>query len=58
LRWNNQHIPGTSQRPGSVPLDWKIVFDDTTIRADPSLGVGIGWVDIQTGNVTSLDYMP
>jgi len=57
LRWNNQHIPGTSQRPGSVPLDWKIVFDDTTIRADPSLGGGIGWVDIQTGNVTSLDYV-
>jgi len=57
LRWNNQHIPGTSQRPGSVPLEWNVVFDDTTIRADPSLGVGIGWVDIQTGNVTSLDYV-
>jgi len=57
LRWNNQHITGTSQRPGSVPLEWKVVFDDTTIRADPSLGVGIGWVDIQTGNVTSLNYV-
>jgi len=57
VRWNNQHIPGTSQRPGSVSLEWKVVFDDAAIRADPSLGAGIGWVDIQTGNVTSLEYV-
>ncbi len=56
MRWNNRHAPGASQQPGSVPLAWKVVFDDATIRADPSLPRGVGWVDIQTGNVTSLQY--
>ncbi len=56
MRWNNRHAPGTGQQPGSVPLEWKVVFDDATIRADPSLSQGVGWVDIQTGNVTSLEY--
>lgn len=56
MRWNNGHDPGTSQRPGSVPLAWKVVFDDATIRADNSLPNGIGWIDIQTGNVTTLEY--
>ncbi|MGB7788710.1 YcdB/YcdC domain-containing protein [Methanoregula sp.] len=56
IRWNNQHTPGVTQQPGSVPLAWKVLFDDATIRADPSLPQGIGWVDIQTGNVTELEY--
>jgi hypothetical protein len=57
MRWNNQHPPGSSQRPGSVMLEWKVVFDDATIRADPALSPGIGWVDIQTGNVTGMEYL-
>jgi hypothetical protein len=56
MRWNNRHPPGTSQRPGSVPLEWKVVFDDATIRADPGLTPGVGWVDIQTGAVTEIEY--
>ena len=56
IRWNNRHNPGVSQRPGSVPLAWKVLFDDATIRADPSLPQAVGWVDIQTGNVTDLEY--
>ena len=56
LRWNNQHDPGTSQRPGSVALAWKVVFDDETIRSTPSLPQGVSWVDIQTGNVTAMAY--
>lgn len=56
LRWNNKQDPGTSQRPGTVPLEWKIVFDDAVIRADSSLLPGTGWVDIQTGNVTEMVY--
>lgn len=56
IRWNNQHVPGASQRPGSVPLEWKVTFDDVVIRADPTLPEGVGWVDIQTGNVTALEY--
>jgi hypothetical protein len=56
IRWNNANSAGTSQRPGSVPLEWKIVFDDAAIRANTSLAAGTGWVDIQTGNVTALEY--
>lgn len=56
LRWNNQQVSGSSQRPGSVPLEWKITFSDDAIRADPSLSPAVAWVDIQTGNVTALDY--
>ena len=56
MRWNNRHTPGTSQRPGSVILGWKVVFDDATIRADSMLSPGVGWVDIQTGAVTEMDY--
>lgn len=56
MRWNNQHTAGTSQRPGSVPLEWKVVFDDAAIRDDPALPRGVGWVDIQTGNVTAIEY--
>lgn len=56
IRWNNRQTPGISQRPGSVPLGWKVLFDDAVIRADPSLPLAVGWVDIQTGNVTSLEY--
>jgi len=56
MRWNNGHAPGTSQRPGTVPLAWKVVFDDATIRASPSLVPGVAWVDIQTGNVTAIEY--
>lgn len=56
MRWNNRHTPGTGQRPGSVMLEWKVVFDDATIRASPTLPQGVGWVDIQTGNVTEMEY--
>ncbi|MDD1685410.1 YcdB/YcdC domain-containing protein [Methanoregula sp.] len=56
LRWNNNHDPATSQLSGTVPLEWKIVFDDAVIRADSSLPIGTGWVDIQMGNVTEMHY--
>lgn len=56
VRWNNRHNTDTTQRPGTVPLQWKVVFDDDTIRNNVSLSKGTGWVDIQTGNVTTLEY--
>lgn len=55
LRWNNDHT-GTIPRPGSVPLAWKIVFDDEILRANASLAPGIAWIDIRTGNVTAIEY--
>lgn len=56
LRWNNGQMKGTIPRPGSVPLAWKIVFDDELLRTNASLARGIAWIDIQTGNVTALEY--
>lgn len=56
LRWNNQQTSDAGQRPGSVPLAWKVTFDDDTFPATTSHAEGIAWVDIQTGNITSLDY--
>lgn len=56
LRWNNGGIPKTAQRPGSIPLAWKVIFDDEILRTNTSLAPGIAWVDIQTGNVTAIKY--
>jgi hypothetical protein len=56
ILWQNRHPPGIVQRPGSIPLRWKVVFDDDIIRANSSLPAATGWVDIRTGNVTELDY--
>lgn len=56
LRWNNGQMKGTVPRPGSVHLAWKIVFDDEMLRANTKLAPGIAWVDIQTGNVTAIEY--
>ncbi|HEX3001868.1 MAG TPA: hypothetical protein VHN82_05815, partial [Methanoregula sp.] len=56
MRWNNRHGPGVSQRPGTVPLAWKISFDDEVIRSNTSPSRAVAWVDIQTGNVTAMEY--
>jgi len=56
LRWNNGQMKGTIPRPGSVPLVWKIVFDDEILRTNASLAPGVAWIDIQTGNVTAIQY--
>ncbi|MDD5143038.1 YcdB/YcdC domain-containing protein [Methanoregula sp.] len=56
LRWNNGQMKGTIPRPGSVPLAWKIVFDDEILRTNASLASRIVWIDIQTGNVTVIEY--
>jgi len=56
ILWQNRHPPGIIQQPGSIPLRWKVVFDDDIIRANASLPPATGWVDIRTGNVTELDY--
>jgi hypothetical protein len=56
LRWKNRVPYGTIPRPGTIPLAWKVVFDDVVIRANASGGPGIAWVDMQTGNVISFEY--
>ena len=56
MRWKNGQMKATVPRPGSVPLAWKIVFDDDILRTNASLAPGIAWIDIQTGNVTAIEY--
>ena len=57
LRWMDLHnadkiTPG----PGSIPLAWKVMFDDETIRAQQYPIPEHGWVDAQNGNLLDLYY--
>jgi len=55
--WKDAHSPGTTPRPSSIPLAWKVVFTDETIRANPSiLKPGVGWVDTYTGEIIDISY--
>jgi hypothetical protein len=56
IRWKDRHDPATIPRPSTIPLAWKIVFDDETIRANPKLSPGVGWVDAQTGDLLEITY--
>ncbi|MGB9176184.1 MAG: hypothetical protein WCB46_05545 [Methanoregula sp.] len=56
IRWKDRHDPATTPRPGTIPLAWKIVFDDDSIRANPALSPGVGWVDAQTGELLEITY--
>jgi hypothetical protein len=56
VRWKDRHDPATIPRPSTIPLAWKIVFDDETIRANPKLSPGVGWVDAQTGELLEITY--
>lgn len=55
--WKDGHTPGTTPRPSSIPLAWKVVFTDETIRANPGiLKPGVGWVDTYTGEIIDISY--
>jgi hypothetical protein len=56
VRWKDRHDPATIPRPSTIPLAWKIVFDDETIRANQKLSPGVGWVDAQTGELLEITY--
>lgn len=56
IRWKDGHIAGTTPRPGSIPLAWKIVFDDELIRAEKTPVPAVGWVDVQSGSLLEFDY--
>jgi hypothetical protein len=56
IRWKDSHDPATTPRPSSIPLAWKIVFDDDVIRANPALSSGVAWVDVQTGELLEITY--
>ncbi|OPX63351.1 MULTISPECIES: hypothetical protein [unclassified Methanoregula] len=55
--WKDGHAPGVTPRPSSIPLAWKVVFTDETIRANPDiLKPGVGWVDTYTGEIIDISY--
>ena len=56
IRWKDLHDPATIPRPSTIPLAWKIVFDDDTLRSHPNLAPGIGWVDAYTGEIVGFEY--
>jgi len=56
LLWKDRHAPGITPRPGSIPLAWKVEFNDDVIRAGQPGALATGWVDAQTGAVLEMDY--
>ena len=56
LRWKNKVPYGTVPRPGSIPLCWKVVFDDKAIRANATATPGIAWIDTQSGDFIAFEY--
>ena len=56
IRWKDAHTAGTVPRPASIPLAWKVEFNDALIRAMPNPVPAVAWVDVQTGNIIATDY--
>jgi len=57
LRWKDFHNPDkVTPAPGSIPLAWKVQFDDETIRAQQYPTPGYGWVDAQNGTLLDIYY--
>jgi hypothetical protein len=57
LRWKDFHNPDkVIPKPGSVPLAWKVQFDDETIRGWQWPVPANGWVDAKTGALLDLYY--
>jgi hypothetical protein len=54
--WKDRHDPGTTPRPSSIPLAWKVVFNDETIRTSSPDRPGTGWVDTYTGEIIDITY--
>lgn len=55
IRWKDHHDPASIPRPSTIPLAWKIVFDDDFIRANAGTPA-VAWVDAQTGNLLDMNY--
>jgi hypothetical protein len=55
--WKDQHPSGVIPRPGSIPLAWKVTFDDDIIRQNSSAKPAIAWVDAQTGSILNFEYL-
>lgn len=57
LRWKDCHNPDkVVPAPGSIPLVWKVQFDDETLRAQQWPSPATGWIDAQTGILQDMYY--
>jgi hypothetical protein len=56
-RWKDQVPSGSIPRPGSIPIAWKVQFDDTITSQKPWLLPGVGWVDDQSGKILDFYYL-
>jgi len=56
IRWKDRYPSGVTPRPGSIPLAWKVVFDDDIIRANCSVKPALAWVEAQTGSFIDFEY--
>jgi hypothetical protein len=55
IRWMNDISSGAVPRPGTIPLAWKVLFNDATIRQS-SAEPAVAWVDAHTGELISFEY--
>jgi hypothetical protein len=57
LRWMDYHNPDkVTPATGSIPLAWRVQFDDETLRAKQWPSPVTGWVDAQTGILQDMHY--
>ena len=56
IKWDDDVPAGTIPAPSAVRLAWKITFNDELIRAMPTPVPAVAWVDVQSGNLLSMDY--
>lgn len=54
--WKDRHDPASVPRLSSIPLAWKIVFDDNVIQARGDSDPGVAWVDVRTGEIIDFTY--
>ncbi|MDO9324196.1 MAG: hypothetical protein Q7T80_04470 [Methanoregula sp.] len=57
IKWMDQHPAGVIPRPGSIPLAWKVTFDDDSIRSNGSAQPAVAWVEAQTGSILNFMYL-
>ena len=56
IRWKDDHPANIVPRPGSIPLAWKVVFDDELMRQQPGSVPAVAWIDAQTGTMLAFNY--
>jgi hypothetical protein len=56
IRWKDTLPPGIMPRPGTIPISWKIQFDDDMIRAEQWPVPATGWIDARTGEILDFYY--